>query len=435
MQNIVRRIPMSSKLERLENNKVVLEITVSAEVLEKGLQKAYKKNVGKFNIPGFRKGKAPKSFIEKFYGEGVFYEDAINEVCPEAYDEAVKEHDIHPVDRPDIDILEIESGKGLVFKAEVTVKPEVTLGDYKGIEVAKKEYNVTDQDIEKELNALAEKNARIVEVTDRAVKNGDATTIDFEGYVEGIQFEGGSAASYKLEIGSGQFIPGFEEQLVGAEIDKEVEVNVSFPEQYRNEDLAGKPALFKVTVRQIQEKQLAEIDDEFAKDVSEFDTLEELKADIRTKREEEAQKMAKQQYEDELLNKIAENATIDIPEVMIDAQINVMLRDFDTQLQYQGLNLESYMKYMNTDMEKLKESYRAMAQNRVKVQLVLEAIAKAENVAVTEEDLNAEIEKTAKLYNQDAESFKTVLRPEDMDYLKDGIVVQKTIDFLVENNK
>lgn len=426
---------MSSKLERLENNKVVLEITVSAEELEKGLQKAYKKNVAKFNIPGFRKGKAPKSFIEKFYGEGVFYEDAINEVCPEAYDEAVKEHDLHPVDRPDIDILEIESGKGLVFKAEVTVKPEVTLGDYKGIEVAKKEYNVTDQDIEKELNALAEKNARIVEVTDRPVKAGDATTIDFEGYVEGIQFEGGSADSFKLEIGSGQFIPGFEDQLIGAELGKEVEVNVSFPEQYRNEDLAGKPALFKVTVRQIQEKQLAEIDDEFAKDVSEFDTLEDLKADIRRKREEEGQKMAKQQYEDELLNKIADNATIDIPEVMIDAQINVMLRDFDTQLQYQGLNLESYMKYMNTDMEKLKESYRAMAQNRVKVQLVLEAIAKAENIAATEEDLNAEIEKTAKLYNQDAESFKTVLRPEDMDYLKDGIVVQKTIDFVVENNQ
>lgn len=426
---------MSSKLEKLENNKVVLEITVSAEVLEKGLQKAYKKNVSKFNIPGFRKGKAPKSFIEKFYGEGVFYEDAINEICPEAYDEAVKEHDIHPVDRPDIDIVEIEGGKGLVFKAEVTVKPEVVLGDYKGIEVAKKEYNVTDQDLEKELNALAEKNARIVEVTDRPVKNGDITMIDFEGYVEGIEFEGGAADSYKLEIGSGQFIPGFEDQLIGAELGKEVEVNVSFPEQYRNEDLAGKPALFKVTVRQIQEKQLAEIDDEFAKDVSEFDTLEELKADIRKKREEEGQKMVKQQYEDELLNKIADNATIDIPEVMIDAQINVMLRDFDTQLQYQGLNLESYMKYMNTDMEKLKESYRAMAQNRVKVQLVLEAIAKAENIAASEEDMNAEIEKTAKLYNQDAESFKTVLRPEDIEYLKDGIVVQKTIDFLVESNQ
>ena len=397
---------MSSKFERLENNKVVLEITVSAEVLEKGLQKAYKKNVGKFNIPGFRKGKAPRSFIEKFYGEGIFYEDAINEVCPEAYDEAIKEHDLHPVDRPDIDIVEIEGGKGLVFKAEVTVKPEVTLGEYKGIEVEKKEYNVTDQDIEKELKTLADKNARIVEVTDRAVKNGDITTIDFKGFVEEVQFEGGTAEDYKLEIGSGQFIPGFEEQLVGAEIGKEVDVNVSFPEQYRNEELAGKPALFKVTVKEIKEKQLAEIDDEFAKDVSEFDTLEELKADIRGKREEEAQRTAKQQYEDALLNKIAENATIDIPEVMVDAQINVMLRDFDTQLQYQGLNLESYMKYMNTDMQSLKESYRPMALNRVKVQLVLEKIAEVENITVTEEDLNAEIEKTAKLYNQEAEAFR-----------------------------
>jgi trigger factor len=431
---IVRRIPMSSKVEKLENNKVVLEITVSAEVLEKGMAKAYQKNVVKFNIDGFRKGKAPRSFIEKVYGEGVFYEDAINEVCPAAYDEAVKEHNLEPVDRPDIDIVDIEGGKGLVFKAEVTVKPEVTLGDYKGIEVTKKEYNVTDQDIEKELNALREKNARIVEVTDRPVKNGDTATLDFKGFVGDVQFEGGTAEDYKLEIGSGQFIPGFEEQLVGAEIGKEVDVNVAFPAEYRNEELAGKPALFKVTIKEIKEKQLAELDDEFAKDVSEFDTLDELKADITKKREQDGEKMAKQHFEEELLNKIAENATIDIPEVMVDAQINMMLKDFDQQLQYQGLNLESYMKYMNSTLEQLKESYRKMAINRVKTQLVLEKIAKVENIEVTEADLDVEIEKTAKLYNQEAAQFKNVLREEDIEYLKDGIEVQKTIDFLLANS-
>lgn len=425
---------MNSKLEKLENNKVVLEITVSAEMLEKGMEKSYKKNVGKFNIAGFRKGKAPRSVIEKFYGEGVFYEDAINEVCPIAYDEAVKEHNLEPVDRPDIDIVDIEGGKGLTFKAEVTVKPEVVLGDYKGIEVSKKEYNVTDQDIEKELNSIREKNARIVEVTDRAVKAGDITMIDFKGFVGDVQFEGGTAENYKLEIGSGQFIPGFEDQLIGAEMGKEVDVNVTFPEEYRNEELAGKPAVFKVTVKEIKEKQLAELDDEFAKDVSEFDTLEELKSDIRGKREAEGQKMAKQQFEDELLNKIADNATIDIPEVMVDAQINSMLRDFDYQLQYQGLNLESYMKYMNTDMEKMKESYKDMAYKRVKIQLVLEKVAKLENITVSEEEMDAEIEKTAKMYNQDVENFKKVLRPEDMEFIKDGAEVQKTIDFLVSSS-
>lgn len=425
---------MNSKFERLENNKVVLEITVSAEVLEKGMAKSYHKNAGNFKIDGFRKGKAPRSFIEKMYGEGVFYEDAINEVCPDAYDEAVKAHNLEPVDRPDIDIVEIESGKGLVFKAEITVKPEVTLGEYKGIEISKKEYNVTDQDIEKELNALREKNARIVEVSDRPVKTGDTTTIDFKGFAGEVQFEGGTAEDYKLEIGSGQFIPGFEEQLVGAEIGKEVEVNVTFPEEYRNEELAGKPVLFKVTVKDIKEKQLTDLDDEFAKDVSEFDTLDELKADITQKREQEGQKMAEQKFEDDLLNKIAENATIDIPEVMIEAQINTMLRDFDYQLQHQGLNLESYLKYMNTTLELLKESYKNMASSRVKVQLVLEKIAKVENIEVTEDDLNVEIEKAAKQYNQELEQFKTVLRAEDIENIKDGIVVQKVLDFLAENN-
>jgi len=425
---------MNSKFEKLENNKVVLEVTVSAEALEVGIAKAYKKNVGKFKIDGFRKGKAPRSFIEKMYGEGVFYEDAINEVCPDAYEEAVKEHNLEPVDRPDIDIVEIEGGKGLVFKAEITVKPEVTLGEYKGIEISKKEYNVTDQDIEKELNVLREKNARIVEVSDRPVKTGDITMIDFKGFVGEVQFEGGTAEDYKLEIGSGQFIPGFEEQLVGAEIGKEVDVHVTFPEEYRNEELAGKPVLFKVTVKDIKEKQLTDLDDEFAKDVSEFDTLDELKADFTTKREQEGQKMAKQKFEDDLLNKIAENATIDIPEVMIEAQINTMLRDFDYQLQHQGLNLESYLKYMNTTLELLKESYKTMASSRVKVQLILEKIAKVENIEITEEEIDTEIEKAAKQYNQELEQFKAVLRAEDIENIKDGIEVQKVIDFLVENN-
>ncbi len=425
---------MSSKLEKIENNVATLEISVSPEKLEEGLMKSYLKNVKKFNIPGFRKGKAPRKIIERHYGEAIFYEDAINIVCPDAYDEAVKEHNLEPVDRPDIDILEIESGKGLVFKAEVTVKPEVVLGQYKGIEAEKKEYNVTDEDVDKEINAMREKNARLVEVTDRPVNNGDITIIDFKGFVDDNQFEGGTSENHNLEIGSGQFIPGFEEQLIGAELGKEIDVNVQFPEEYHSKELAGKPALFKVTVKEIKEKQLVELDDEFAKDVSEFDTLEELKADIRKKREEESKRIEKQQYEDEVVNKVVENATVDIPEVMIDAQVNIMLRDFDYQLRYQGLNLETYLKYMNMDIEKLKESYKDVAKNRVKSQLVLEKVAEAEGVAATDEDLDAEIEKTAKHYNQDIEKFKKTLKEDEIEYIKDGVIIQKTIDFLVENS-
>lgn len=425
---------MSSKLEKIENNIATMEITVTPEKLEEGIMKSYLKSVKKFNIPGFRKGKAPRKIIERYYGEAVFFEDAINYVCPEAYDEAVKEHNISPVDRPDIDIIEIENGKGIVFKATVTVKPEVTLGEYKGIEVAKKEYNVTDEDVDKEIEAMREKNARIVEVTDRPIKNGDIAIIDFKGFVDGKQFEGGTSENHSLEIGSGQFIPGFEEQLVGAEAGKEVEVNVTFPEDYRSEELAGKPALFKVTVKEIKEKQLVPLDDEFAKDVSEFDSLEELKADIRKKREEEAARLSKQQFEDDVINKAVENATVDIPEVMVDSQVNVMLRDFDYQLRYQGLNLETYLKYMNTDMDKLKESYRPMALSRVKSQLVLEKIGEAEGITASDEDLNAEIEKTAKHYKQDMDKFKSTLKEDELSYIKDGIVVQKTIDFLVENS-
>lgn len=425
---------MNSRLEKIENNIATLEITVSAEKLEEGIMKAYLKNAKKFNIPGFRKGKAPRKMIERHYGEGVFYEDAINIVCPDAYEEAVKEHNLDPVDRPDIDIVEMESGKGLIFKAAVTVKPEATLGQYKGIEVSKKEYNVTDEDVNKEIEAMRQKNARIVEVTDRPVAMGDMTVIDFKGFVGDHQFEGGTAENHQLEIGSGRFIPGFEDQLVGAEIGKEVDVNVTFPENYQSAELAGKPALFKVTVKEIKEKQLLDPDDEFAKDFSEFDTLDELKADIRAKREEESKRIAKQQFEDDVIAKVVENATVEIPDVMVETQVNIMLRDFDYQLRYQGLNLETYMKYMNMDVEKLKESYKPMALNRVKSQLVLEKIAEVEAIHADDADVDAEIEKTAKQYNQDIEKFKGTLKEDEMTYIKDGIVVQKTIDFLVKNS-
>ena len=425
---------MNSKLEKLENNVATLEISVSAEKLEEGIMKSYLKNVKKFNIAGFRKGKAPRKIIERHYGEAVFYEDAINIICPDAYDEAVKEHNLEPVDRPDIDIIDIESGKGLIFKAVVTVKPEVALGQYKGIEAEKKEYNVTDEEVDKEIETIREKNARLVEVSDRPVKNGDITIIDFKGFVDDKQFEGGTSENFSLEVGSGQFIPGFEEQMVGAELGKEIDVNVQFPKEYNSEELAGKPALFKVTVKEIKEKQLVELDDEFAKDVSEFDTLDELKADIRKKKEEQYKRMEKQQYEDEVINKVVENATVDIPEVMIDAQVRIMLRDFDYQLRYQGLNLEAYLKYMNMDIDNLKESYRDTAKSRVKSQLVLEKVAEVEGIAAAEEDLNAEIEKTAKHYNQDLEKFKKTLKEDEITYIKDGIVIQKAIDFLVDNS-
>ena len=425
---------MNSKLEKLENNTAILEITVSPEKLEEGMMKAYIKNANRFNIPGFRKGKAPRKLIEKHYGEGIFYEDAINAVCPEAYEEAIEEHKLEPVDSPEIDIVEIEGGKGMIFKAEVTIKPEVQLGQYKGIEAEKKEYNVTDEDVSKELDILRDKNARIIDITDRPVKQGDTTTIDFKGFVDGEEFEGGAAEDFNLEIGSGQFIPGFEEQLVGAEIGKEIDVNVAFPEDYREEELAGKPSLFKVTVKEIREKELLPLDDEFAKDVSEFDTLEELKVDIKNKKTEEAEKMAKREYEDMVINKVVENATVDIPEIMVENQITSMIKDFDFQLRYQGLDFDSYLKYMNISIDEVRKSYKETAINRVKTQLTLEAITKMENIEVAEEDINQEIEKTAAQYNQEVEKFRELLKEKDLEYIKDSLIVQKTVDFLIENS-
>lgn len=330
--------------------------------------------------------------------------------------------------------MEIESGKGITFKAEVTVKPEVQLGQYKGIEAEKKEYNVTDEDVSKELDIMRDKNARIIDISDRPAKQGDMTIIDFKGFVDGEEFPGGTAENYNLEIGSGQFIPGFEEQLIGAEIGKELDINVTFPEDYRAEELAGKPALFKVTVKEIKEKELLPLDDEFAKDVSEFDTLEELKNDIRNKKSEENERIAKHEYEDLVISKVVENASVDIPDVMVENQITSMIKDFDFQLRYQGLDVETYLKYMNISMEEVRESYKETALARVKTQLVLDEITKAENTQVTEEDINNEIEKTAKQYNQELEKFKSSLKERDLEYIKDSLAVQKTIDFLIENS-
>ncbi|NLN47563.1 MAG: trigger factor [Clostridiales bacterium] len=425
---------MSSKLEKVENNIATLEIDVSSDELEKGILKAYIKNVKKFNIPGFRKGKAPKSLIEKYYGEGVFYEDAINEVCPVAYEKAVDEHKLEPVDTPKIDIIDIESGKGLVFKAEVTVKPEVVLGEYKSIEAEKKEYNVTDEDVLNEIEIMRDKNARIIDITDRPVKSGDKTIIDFKGFVDEKEFEGGAAENHELIIGSGQFIPGFEEQLIGVEIGKEVDIYVNFPDDYRGENLAGKPALFKVTVKEIKEKELLPLDDEFAKDVSEFETLDELKDDIKTKKTEEANLKAKHEYEDLVIKKVVENAEVEIPEIMVENQIDTMLRDFDFQLRYQGLNLETYLKYMNTTMEEIRKTYKDVALNNVKTQLVLEAITKKEEIDVTEEDLNIEIDRIASQYKQEVEKFRSTLKDENIDHIKESLAVQKTMDFLIENS-
>ncbi|QEK12923.1 trigger factor [Crassaminicella thermophila] len=425
---------MSSTVVKKENNEVTLKIQVSAEDFEKGIQKAYNKMKGRFNIPGFRKGKAPRKIVELHYGREVFYEEAINEVFPKAYESAIDEHNLEPVDRPSLDFDEIVKGQDVVFTVTVTVKPEVTLGDYKGIEVEKKEYNVTNEDVEKEIEGLRERNARLIAV-ERPIKTGDTVIIDYAGFVGEEQFEGGTAEKQTLVIGSGTFIPGFEEQLVGANAGDEVEVKVTFPEEYHAENLAGKDAVFKVTVHEVKEKELPELDDEFAKDVSEHDTLEALKEDIKNKQEEAAKKRAERELKDDVVKKVTENVEVDIPEIMIEHQIDDMLNEFSYQLQFQGLNLDTYLQYTGTKMEDMREQMKEDAYNRVKTQLTLEAIGKAENIEVADEDIDKEIENYAKQYNMDVEKFKKTLRPHDLENIKEGIKVRKTVDFLVENAK
>lgn len=423
---------MSSTVVKKENNEVTLRIEANAEAFEKAVQKAYTKMKGRFNIPGFRKGKAPRKLIEVQYGEGVFYEEAINEIFPELYDAAVKEHNLDPVDRPSIDIEQVGKGENLVITAVVTVVPEVTLGDYKGIEVAKKEYNVEEAEVESEIEKLQDRNARLIAV-ERPVQDGDTLIIDYAGFVGEDQFEGGTAEGQTLVIGSGQFIPGFEEQLVGKAMGEEVDVNVTFPTEYHAPDLAGKEAVFKVTIHEIKEKELPVLDDEFAKDVSEHDTLDELKADLRKKLEETAKNKAERETRDEVVKKVTENVQVDIPEIMVEHQLDDMLNELDYQLRFQGLNLETYLQYMNQKIEDIRNQMRDDAYNRVKTQLTLETIGEIENIEVTDEELDTEIEKYAKQYNTEMEKFKSSLRDSDYKNIKEGIKVRKTIDFLVES--
>lgn len=419
--------------EQQEKNSVKLTITVDAETFEKGVQKAYLKNVKKIALPGFRKGKAPRKIIEQYYGAGVFFEDAINFVCPEAYEEALKETGIDAVSRPEIDVVEIESGKDFVFTATVTTKPEVELGDYNAVSVKKVTYRTTQKEIESEIKKVQEQNARIIPVEDRAVKAGDLTVIDFEGFTDGVAFEGGKGTDYSLEIGSGAFIPGFEDQLIGAEIGKEVEVNVTFPKDYHSEDLKGKKALFKVTVKEIKEKQLPEINDDFVKDVSEFDTLDDYKKDIKEKLAKANEQKGKQETENNVLDEVLKVATVEIPECMIDTQLDNIARDFDYRLSMQGLNLEKYLQMTGSDIDAFKAQFKDQAEKQVKISLVLEAVAKAEKVKATEKDIEAEMKKIAEGYNMELDKVKEMFKEEETKSLENEIVTQKTIDLLVKN--
>ena len=426
---------MNSKVEKIENNKVSLRIEVSYEDFEKEIQKAYNKNKSRFNVPGFRKGKVPRKIVESNYGEGVFYEDAINSVFPRVYEEAVKENKLDPIDRPSLDLEEIKKGEPVILLVDVEVKPEVKLGEYKGIEIEKQEFNVTDEDINNELKNIQERNARVVEVEDRAAENGDILTLDYSGSVDGEMFDGGTAQNQTLELGSNSFIPGFEEQLVGVNVGEDKDVNVTFPEEYQQEDLAGADAVFKVTVHEIKAKDLPELDDELAKDVSEFDTLDELKEDIKTKLQEEAEKKEKASFENSVIDKVCENTDIETPQVLIDDQIEANVRDFGQRLSSQGLELEKYLELTGMKMSDFREQFKEDAERVAKAELVLEAIAKEEKIEATDEQLETELEEMAKQYNQKLEDVKERFSQDDLDYIKEGIVKRNTVEFLVENTK
>ncbi len=424
---------MSLQVEKLEGNMAKLTIEASAEDFEQAIEKAYQKNKNKLSIPGFRKGKVPRKMIEQMYGKEIFYEDAANIVIPSAYAKAVDECTEEIVSQPEIDVVQAESGKPFIFTAEVALKPDVTLGKYKGIEIDKADTTVTDEEIDAAIDKERENNARTISVEDRAVKDGDMAVIDYEGFVDGEAFDGGKGDNYPLTIGSNTFIPGFEEQLIGAELDKEVEVNVTFPEDYQESTLAGKPAVFKCTVREIKEKELPELDDEFASEVSEFDTLAEYREDVKKNLIEKKEEEAKAEKEDKVIEAIIADAQMDIPEAMLATQQRSMADDFAQRIQMQGLSIDQYFQFTGLTKAAFLEQLKPQAEQRIKTRLVLEAVAKAENIEVSEEEYTAEIKKMAEAYHMDEDKVKEMIGDFEQRSIKEDIRVKKALDLAVEN--
>ena len=426
---------MSLQVEKMEKNMAKLTIEVSAEELEKAIQGAYLKNKNKITLPGFRKGKAPRVMIEKMYGKGVFLEDAANALIPSAYSKALNECDLEIVSQPEIDITQLEAGKPFIFTAEVAVKPEVTLGEYKGVEVKKIDVEVTEEEINAELKKEQENNSRTILVEDRPVENGDIATIDFEGFVDGTPFEGGKGSDYPLTIGSNTFIPGFEEQLIGANAGEKRDVNVTFPEEYQAQELAGKAAVFKCEVKKIEKKELPELDDEFAKDVSEFDTLEEYKADIKKNLTEKKEADAKRQKEDEAVQKAVENATMEIPDAMIRTQVNQMVDDFSRRMQAQGLSMEQYFQFTGMTLDKLMEEMKPQALRRIQTRLVLEKVAEVENIQPSEERVDEEFTKMAEMYKMEKDKLKELVGEIELEQMKKDMAVQDAVTYITDAAK
>ncbi len=423
---------MSLQVEKLEKNMAKLTVEVPAEEVEAALQNAYLKNRKQISVPGFRKGKVPRQMIEKMYGPEVFYDDAANALIQKAYPQAADECELEIVSRPAVDIVQLEKGKPFIFTAEVAVKPEVTLGQYKGIEVEKADTTATDEEVAAELDKEREANSRTITVEDRAVQDGDMTVIDFEGFVDGEAFEGGKGTDYPLTIGSGAFIPGFEEKLVGAEIGKEVEVDVTFPEEYHAKELAGKPAVFKCTVKEIKVKELPELDDDFAQDVSDFDTLEEYKADVRKKVEEKKAADAKAKKEDAVIEKIIEGAAMEIPDAMVETQAERMVDEFAQRLQMQGLTMEQYLQFTGGNVQALVEQSKPQALKRIQSRLVLEAVAAAENLTASDEELDAELGRMAEQYKMEVEKLKEMFAEEDLKSVREDLAIQKAVELVTD---
>ena len=426
---------MSLQVEKMEKNMAKLTIEVSAEELDKAMQNAYLKARGKISIPGFRKGKAPRKMIEQMYGKGIFLEDAANALIPEHYSKALEECDLEIVSQPEIDVTQAEPGKAFIFTAEVAVKPEVTLGEYKGVEVPKSETEVTDEDIDAEIKKEQEKNSRTVTVEDRGAENGDITTIDFEGFVDGVAFEGGKGTDYPLTLGSGSFIPGFEDQLVGAKAGDHVEVNVTFPEEYQAAELAGKAAVFQCDVKKVETKELPELDDDFAQDVSEFDTLAEYREDVKKNLTEKKEKEARAAKENAAVDKAIENAEMEIPDAMINTQVRQMMNDFASRMQSQGLTMEQYFQFTGMTAEKMQEEMKPQALKRIQTRLVLEKITETENIEVSEDEVNEEIGKMAEMYKMEADKLKELLGDRELEQMKKDMAVQKAVTLVADEAK